>query len=249
MGLSINQQKFINSLHVKKYREQAGAFIAEGDKIVGELLQQDRMEWTALYAVEAWMEKNDRLIRPFLSKTTVVTPSEMKKISTLTTPQSVLAVVRMPTDDLPLVTDAVCLYLDGIQDPGNLGTILRTADWFGIGAVYCSPDCADAYNSKTIQAGMGAFLRVPVREIALEVLLAAHPQRTVWGAVLEGTPLQSARFGSNDLVVIGNEGRGIRPETMRFVTHPVTILRHPDSRAESLNAAVAAAILLYAVAG
>jgi TrmH family RNA methyltransferase len=229
MGLSAGQQKFINSLHIKKYRREAGAFIAEGDKIAAELLQQERMEVTALYAEQEWADKNDHLVRPFLSKLTIVQPAELKKISAMTTPQGVLAVVKMPALEVPLVADAVCLYLNDIQDPGNLGTILRTADWFGLAAVYCSPDCADVFNTKTIQAGMGAFLRVSTREIPLSELLAVCPDRPVWGAVLGGQSLHTARFGSNDLLVIGNEGGGIRPDTLRFLTHRVTIPRHPQS--------------------
>jgi TrmH family RNA methyltransferase len=242
--LSHNQLKFLTALSVKKYRYEHRKFLVEGEKMVDELLSQHLIQVFAIYALEHWVLQNEALCRPFAAKITIVTATELKKISALTTPHSVLAVAEMPPDTADLVTDRPCLYLDGIQDPGNMGTILRTADWFGFSAVYCSADCADAYSPKTIQAGMGAFLRVHTQEMPLEQLLAPTPHRTVWGAVLGGESIENCLLSGTGIMVIGNEGRGIRPETERLLTHRITIPRHPGSRAESLNAAVAAAILM-----
>jgi len=212
--------------------------------MVAELLTQQRVAVSAIYGLEEWITAHEVLCRPFLSKITTITAAELKKISSLSTPHSVLAVAEMPKILPEIITDRVCLYLDGIQDPGNLGTILRTADWFGIPAVYCSADCADVYSAKTIQAGMGAFLRIYTQEVALEQLLAHTPNRMVWGAVLGGTKLAQIDLSGPGVLVVGNEGRGIRPDTEQLLTHRITIPKHPESRAESLNAAVAAGILM-----
>jgi RNA methyltransferase, TrmH family len=248
MSISVNQQKFIASLSVKKYRHEHRKFVVEGEKMVNELLRQQRIRVQAVYGLENWVTENTGIFSKYSGVVHSVTEAELKKISSLTTPNSVLAVADLPADDEPLPdVTSIVLYLDGIQDPGNLGTILRTADWFGIHTVYCSPDCADAFASKTIQAGMGAFLRVFTREIALENLLQQVPFQKIWGAVLNGQSVTDVQFAAGDLLVIGSEGRGIRPEVEHLLTHRITIPRHPAGGAESLNAAVAAGILMSRV--
>ncbi len=212
--------------------------------MAAELLSQQRIAVSAVFGLERWASENAALLAPFPEKFTVVSEAELKKISSLTTPNRVLVVAELPEPAFdPAVLRDYCFYLDGIQDPGNMGTILRVADWFGIPAVFCSPDCADAFSPKVIQAGMGAFLRIPVWEMAFEALNSRVPGLPVLGAVLDGTDVFAAELPGNGLLVIGNEGRGIRPEVEAALTHRLSIPRHPNGGAESLNAAVAAGIL------
>ena len=264
--LSHNQTKLLTALQVKKYRQKYRKFVVEGDKMVAELLAQQRVGVSALFATAAWIEQNAPLLSAFLEKTTLVSEAELKKISTLSTPNAVLAVAEIPPDfeSLPesvtgqtssrglgiklqtsnfKLQTSNCFYLDGLQDPGNVGTILRTADWFGMPAVFCSPDCADVYSPKVVQASMGAVLRIHTAELPLAALLAAAPDTPVMGAVLGGQNVFEMELPKHGLIVIGNEGRGISPESERLLTHRLTIPRHPQGRAESLNAAVAAGIL------
>ena len=209
--LSINQSKRIASLSVKKYREQHQQFVVEGEKMVGELLGQTRIGVSAIFGLQGWAEDNERLLRPFSAQFNAVTAPELAKISTLTTPNAVLAQAEMPQAALESALPAsnLCLYLDGIQDPGNMGTMLRIADWFGLPAVFCSPDCADVYNSKVVQASMGAIFRVKSWELPLAELLETTPDLPVAGAVLGGENVFEAILPTHGLLVIGNEGRGI----------------------------------------
>ena len=253
--LSHNQAKLLTALQVKKYRQKYRKFVVEGEKMVAELLAQQHIGVSALFATAAWMEQNALVVSAFLDKTTLVSEAELKKISTLSTPNAVLAVVEMPhsfepsdpeSEGVPyptLLRSAACFYLDGLQDPGNVGTILRTADWFGLPAVFCSPDCADVFSPKVVQASMGAVLRIRTAEIPLAVLMATTPGIPVMGAVLGGQNVFEMSLPAHGLLVIGNEGRGISPEVEALLTHRLTIPRHPQGKAESLNAAVAAGIL------
>jgi RNA methyltransferase, TrmH family len=246
--LSHNQQKHLRSLSVKKYRQQHGQFLVEGDKMVAELLGQTRINVSQIFALESWIDKNARFLRPFSAKVNPITAAELDKISALSTPNQVLAVADIPLEKInfELVTTDICFYLDGIQDPGNLGSILRVADWFGLPTVYCSPDCVDVYSPKVVQASMGAIFRVQSWEIDLCELLMAAPQIAVVGAVLDGENVFEANLPSNGLLVIGNEGKGISPQTEHLLTHRISIPRHPTGKAESLNASVAAGILAAA---
>jgi TrmH family RNA methyltransferase len=247
--LSHNQTKLLTALRVKKYRQKYRKFTVEGEKMAAELLAQRRVAVSAVFGLERWAAENAALIEPFLEKFNPVSESELKKISSLTTPNKVLVVAEMPNESFSpeiLQTD-FCFYLDGIQDPGNLGTILRTADWFGIPAVFCSPDSADAFSPKVVQASMGAFLRVKIWEIPFEKILENAPNLPVWGAVLEGKNIFEAKLPPNGLLVVGNEGRGVSPEVERRLTHRLSIPRHPNGGAESLNAAVAAGIFAAAL--
>jgi len=256
--LSQSQLKHLRSLSVKKYRQQHGQFLLEGEKMVAELLEQSHIGVSAIFALEPWIEKNSRLLRPISAKINPVTEAELDKISALNTPNQVLAVVDIPLETcnfLPaevstkageLALTDICFYLDGIQDPGNMGSILRVADWFGFPAVFCSPDCVDVFSPKVVQASMGAIFRVPTWEIELAEILANTPQIQVAGAVLDGENVFEAKLPANGLLVIGNEGRGISAQTERVLTHRISIPRHPAGRAESLNAAVASGILAAA---
>ncbi len=258
---SINELKHLRSLSVKKYRQQYGQFLVEGDKMVSELLGQSRIEVFSIYALEPWIEKNARFLRQLYAKINAVTIAELAKISTLTTPNQVLAVAGLPvsqdfssTDPLQvgagsiaatceLASTDLCFYLDGIQDPGNMGSILRVADWFGIPAVFCSPNCVDVFSPKVVQASMGAIFRVQSWEVELSRIVAASPQISIIGAVLEGENIFESKLPTTGLLVIGNEGHGISIQVEKMLTHRITIARHPKGGAESLNAAVAAGIM------
>lgn len=243
--LSHNQTKLIAALAVKKYRYQHQKFIVEGEKMVGELLRQFHIKVFAVFATHAWLEQNNSLLKPFSDQIFPVTEAELSKISSLTTPNAVLAIAQIP--DAPVDNDIpasdICFYLDGIQDPGNMGAILRIADWFGIPAVYSAPDTVDVYNSKVVQASMGAIFRVKNMEIPLSELLEKTPGLPVLGAVLGGQNVFETSLPNHGLLVIGNEGRGIRPDAEQLLTHRLTIPRHPAGGAESLNAAIATGIL------
>lgn len=246
--LSHNQLKHLRSLSVKKYRQQHGQFLVEGEKMAAELLGQTRIAISAIYGLAPWVEKNARALRAHAEKVNTVTPAELEKISTLTTPNQVLMVADLPVDscDLQLPSLTLCFYLDGIQDPGNMGSILRVADWFGFPAVFCSPDCVDVFSPKVVQASMGAMFRIQTAEIDLRDCLKQNPQIPVAGAVLEGQNVFELNLPQQGLLVIGNEGRGISSTTEALLTHRISIPRHPDGKAESLNAAVAAGILAAA---
>ena len=212
--------------------------------MAAELLAQQHVAVSAVFGLERWAAENAALLQPFLDKFNPVSETELKKVSGLTTPNRVLVVAELP--DVPFAPQILqqdfCFYLDGIQDPGNLGAILRVADWFGLPAIICSPDTVDAFSPKVVQAGMGAFLRVHIWEMPLEDVLVLTPGLPVMGAVLGGDNIFQAKLPSNGLVVIGNEGRGISPVVEGLLTHRLTIPRHPNGGAESLNAAVAAGI-------
>lgn len=241
--LSTNQIKFLTALQVKKYRQKYRNFTLEGTKLVTELLHQSRVPVAGVYALEHWAEEHAAILAPHRYLVHVATEAELKKISALTTPPSVLAVAGMPEPLQEEASAGPAFYLDGIRDPGNLGTILRIADWFGFSAVFCSPDCADAFSPKVVQASMGAILRVPVGEQEIAEVLHARPGLPVLGAMLDGENAFEASIPPDALLVIGSEGGGIRPEVEKHLTGRLTIPRAPGSRAESLNASVAAGIL------
>ncbi len=244
--LSKNQVKFLTALRLKKYRQKYRQFVVEGEKMVAETLRQTRFEVDSIFGLESWATQNEAFLKPFFEKFTAVADSDLQKISSLTTPNKVLAVVNSldeQPDFLKLETE-ISFFLDGLQDPSNLGAILRVADWFGIRQIFCSPETVDVFNQKVIQTGMGAFLRVPVFEMDLVDILNKKPDVPVLGAVLDGENIfEKKDLPQSGLLVIGNEGRGISPEIFEKLTHRLTIPRHPSGGAESLNAAVATGIL------
>jgi RNA methyltransferase, TrmH family len=236
-----SQAKYIQSLGQKKSRDESGLFIAEGPKIVRELLQEIPSQITEVYALPEWMRDNASL----LSNTTVteVTEAELEKISQLTTPNQVLALVKKlePASLVP-VKGGLTLVLETIQDPGNLGTIIRIADWFGVQQVICSHDCADMYNPKVVQSTMSSIARVKLAYTDLPVWLSSLPGIRVYAAMLEGQDIASIKKIQEGVVLIGNESKGISKELMQWVNVKITIPK--KGRAESLNAAVAAGIIL-----
>jgi RNA methyltransferase, TrmH family len=245
--LSKQKVKFIQGLQQKKQRQINNIFVVEGEKMVQELLSQSRLKIDALVALEIWADENyKKLSNDFRQKLIVVEPAELRSISTLTTPNKVLATVHMPEFEIDksALQSNFCLYLDGIQDPGNMGTILRIADWFSISYVFCSDTCVDVYNSKVVQASMGALLRINTREINFLTLKKELPNSPVLAAVLAGESLFEAALPKNGILVLGNEGAGIS-ETVLEATDRKIFIPAGESAvgAESLNVGVAAGIL------
>jgi len=236
--LSKAQIKLIKSLQLRKYRREAGLFIAEGKKVVGELIHSS-IKVEHVYA----SEKYDGDI-PHIQ----IGSRDLNMVSSLTNSQGIIAICRIPnsSDAKPDLTKELVLALDDIRDPGNMGTIIRIADWFGIGHIYCSDESVDAYNSKVIQATMGSIARVAVHYVNLSQMLESSKKDhiPVYGALLSGKDVYSEKLTPNGILVIGNEANGISPEIEKFITTPVSIPSYAKGRgAESLNAAIATAIL------
>lgn len=235
-----SQLKYIQSLGQKKSRDEAGVFIAEGPKIIYELLNDIPGQVKQLYALGEWIKMNPSL--PSSTGVVEVTGDELKKISQLTTPNQVLAIVnRFPAPADLTVANKITLALDTIQDPGNLGTIVRIADWFGVEQIVCSSDCADIYNPKVVQATMGSISRLHVLYVDLPAWLRSQSVR-IYAAALEGQDVTSMKKLTEGIIVIGNESKGISDEIMSAVNIKITIPR--KGRAESLNAGVAAGVIL-----
>lgn len=224
----------LRSLQDKKHREALGLFLVEGEKVIGELLAA-RFPFTEIYATAEWRG-------PAEARTHELTTAEMARISHYPTPSTVLAVgtINRPPLLAGALDHGLCLALDGIQDPGNVGTLLRIADWFGFARVLLSPDCADLFSQKVINASMGSFARVAVHTAPLaEALATAHVP--VLGCDLHGDDVHTLPALPDAVIVIGSEGRGLSPAVAARLTRRVTIPRFGG--AESLNAAVAAAIV------
>ncbi len=249
MKISVNQIKHIQSLRQKKYRDRHRVFVAEGDKIVQELLHAGA-GIDMLCALAPWMEKMGPKINSSVQSITV-SPKELERISSLKTPNQVLAVVRQSEHEIPgqFLPDELILILENIQDPGNLGTMIRTADWFGVRHIICSPDTADIYNPKVIQASMGSFMRVKLFYSPLEPLIEKiRKQLQVYGAFMEGEDPFAARISLPAALLIGNESGGISKTVGSLADHKLCIPRFNTNRAsqqpESLNAAMAAGIIM-----
>ncbi len=239
--LSKARIKYIKSLQIKKYRKQEQRFVAEGEKCVVEVLKSDFVvDW--LVVTESFAARHATLLHQYGGEVMVVEPRQLSGLGELKTNESALAVVRMkPNEPMQVKQDKWLLVLDDIRDPGNLGTLLRIADWYGVEGIVASNNTADLYNGKVIQATMGSFTRVRVWYTALPAFLAGV-KVPILGAFLKGEDVHGFRPPAGGLLVIGNESSGISDDVARHVMHRVTIPRY--GRAESLNAAVAAAVLL-----
>lgn len=248
MALSKNTIKFIKSLHRKKFRQKYNKFIAEGEKIVEELLKQQKYTVLELYATATWVDKYSAHLTEQHPSPVLINEGELKLISQLTTPNQVMAIVAMPpVDNTADWSTDWCLYLDGLQDPGNVGTILRIADWFAIPHVAFGPGTVDLFNSKTIQASMGAFLRVNCETISLDGLKENYHSLPIWGATMAGENVFNLDIPKSGVLVIGNEGKGIQEEHLSLLHQQVAIAAPQGGGAESLNAGVAAGILCAAL--
>jgi len=238
--LSKAQNKYIRSLTQQKFRKEFNVFIAEGDKIAREWLISDAIV-KIIVAESSWAETYKELInRHPQAELCIVNEAELEQITNLQTANKVLLVIEIPGENKKLPVDEWCIALDNIQDPGNLGTIIRIADWFGIKHVVCSPDCADYYNPKVIQAGMGSHLRVALHKTALEGFIAQY-KMPVLAATLSGENITKTERLKAAVLLIGNESKGVSAELLKHVTKEITI--PGKGGAESLNAAVSAGIL------
>ncbi len=248
--ISKNRIKYIRSLELKKHRKAEGVFVAEGHKLVGDLLKVFSCQYLAAtpdwYEGHAEMLGNEQFRKVEMDE---VTEDELRRVSFQETPQQVLAVFRQPvwTVDVNLVAkENLCLVLDEVQNPGNLGTIVRLADWFGIEHIFCSKGCADIYNPKTVQATMGGLAHVQVHYADLPALLSSIDKEIpVYGTFLDGENLYEKDLKKNGLIVMGNEGRGVSKEVEAFVSERLLIPNYPEGRetSESLNVAIATAVV------
>ena len=242
--LSKSQVSFVKSLHHKKFRKEHRLFIVEGIKSVSEFIHSD-YSVNSIYCTENVMPKLANLSKKI--KLNLITEADLHKISTLSAPQNILALVQLP-DDKDIETlhlkGTFTLALDGIQDPGNLGTIIRSADWFGINQIICSEDCVEAYNPKVVQATMGSLSRINIQVGNLPEIFKRN-NVPVFGAMLQGTPITETDFGNEGIIVLGNEGTGISDAVINAVSRKVVIPGF--GKAESLNVAVCASLFCYEV--
>lgn len=233
--------KYIQSLSHKKQRDADNVFVAEGPKIINELLNEPAFGVVEIFALPQWRKEHPLLDSiPF----TEIDEPLLEKISALSTPNQVVGIFRKPEIAPFDPAGKISLLLNSIQDPGNLGTIIRCADWFGIDQVMCSRDTADVYNSKAVQATMGSISRVKVYYDDLLLVMQNHAQVTTYAATLNGNDVKSIGFIDEGMILIGNESKGISKELLELPHQKVTIAR--KGRAESLNAAVATGIILHA---
>ncbi len=241
--ISKSEIQFIQSLQQKKIRQREQLFLLEGTKIVGEVLASD-FKLHSFYALSGWIEKNKALLIGKNCKE--ISTEELGKISCLTTPNEVLVVAHIPQKQLDFANlkTNLSIALDNIQDPGNFGTLIRIADWFGISSILCSENTVDCYNPKVIQASMGSFLRTSVfyGNIADALQFALENKIPTYAAVLGGDNLYKKELTQNGIIVFGNESKGISEEISKLVDCQLSIPSFSINTADSLNVSIAAAI-------
>lgn len=246
MNLSKNKIKYIQSLKNKKGRDEHRTFVAEGDKMVSDLLVAG-LNCEILVATSDYVHSiSDQNYK--IEEIIEVSKSDLERISFLKNPQSVLAVFHQPSYNLAdeKINDQLCLALDGIQDPGNMGTIIRLADWYGVENIICSSDTVDVYNPKVVQATMGALARVKVHYVSLpDYLKEVSRDIPIYGTFLDGEDMYKCKMSKNGIIVMGNEGNGIRPEIEAIINNKLYIPNYPQGQktSESLNVAIATAII------
>lgn len=234
--LSAAERKFIRSLHRKADRQERRLFLAEGPTLVREATE-------AGWPIERVVATSEWTVPPAVAALcTTVTQDELGSVSAMESPNRVLAVVRMPAETAPPQPSGLAVCLDGVQDPGNMGTILRSAAWFGVERVVCSPECVESFNPKVVQASMGAVFRLPVHTASLVEYMENLPQSvTVVGAVLDGQNVYAIEPSEPAVLVLGNEARGLSDEARKRLRKAVTIPCF--GHGESLNVAMAATVL------
>jgi len=242
-----NDVKELQALRQAKGRKEAGIFAVEGNKLVEELLSSD-FRINNIFATGQWVEKNPVMAKK-VADYEIVTSKQMEQISNFVTPPGIYATAMIPSFKIkPDNTDReLILMLDGINDPGNLGTIIRTADWFGIRKIVVSKDTCDPWQPKVIQSTMGSIFRIQVVEAELVEFLK-DVKTPVFGALMQGKNVYHTNIGNNQgVIIIGSESHGIRENVMPFVSCPINIPRAESSQTESLNASVAAGIIISEV--
>lgn len=238
--LTKSEIQLVKSLRSKKFRQKYNQFIVEGEKAVAEALQNN-LDVVQVYGTDEWKT----LYLPILGKTpfTPVNTKELERISGFEQPNKALALLTLPPNDFSpnIFNESITIALDFIQDPGNLGTIIRTADWYGIKHIVCSENCVDAYNPKVVNATMGSFARVQVHYVNLEEVLAPYANR-LYACVMDGEPVYDVKNAEKPIVLIGNEGKGVSDVLIQLAQYKISIPR--KGKAESLNAAVATAVII-----
>lgn len=241
-----NQIKYYASLQKKKSREEEGVFLIEGHRSVLELFQS-KLVLKAVIATDAWLSQNEKAVPP--SVECIVAPQvDLERISSLQTPPQVIACAELPRrGQIPMPIGRLILALDTVQDPGNLGTIIRTADWFGIDSIVCSCESADAFGPKVVQSTMGALGRVAVYYTDLDTYLAEVRAAgiSVFGTLLDGENMYEQKLAHEGVILLGNEGNGISAPLLKHIDSGIFIPPYPAGaeNVESLNVAVAAAIV------
>ena len=237
--LSINKLKWIRNLHSKKFRDSEGYFIAEGEKILAEILE---FAPASIFLIVCTQESLEKIKQRDPFDIFIASPSEFERVSLLKSPQGILVVLKNTLSEEKLLDqNKSILVLDNIQDPGNLGTILRTADWFGIDQIYCSEHTVDCFNPRVVQASMGSLFRLIINYGDLSEFLSKQTL-PIYGALLEGESCFKVKIKESAILIIGNEGSGISKEIITKIQHPITIPRNGNG--ESLNVAVACGVLL-----
>lgn len=244
--VTANQRKLIASLQQARHRRALGLFVIEGTRSVLDSARCFEIEM--LVATPAWLEEHGHRLPPHAGTLLTARAEDMKQMSSMVTPQGVLAICRIPAspESFEPGPDELILALDRVQDPGNMGTIMRVADWFGINRIIASPDTVDIYNPKVIQATMGAIARVQVLYMPLAPTLRVLADKgiEIYGTFLGGEPLYASPLSNGGVIVMGNEGNGITDETASAITRRITIPPYPADHptVESLNVGVATAI-------
>lgn len=253
MSISKNQKRKLVQLADKKHREREKLFVAEGEKIAKELLRhhnEGRLLIQQIFAHPDWFLRNKSILPKKGIELIESEPELLRKASSLSTPPGVILTVRMPEQAEPneLPEKDIVMAFEAIRDPGNLGTIIRTADWFGVRQIYCSPDSVDRYNPKCIQSSMGAIARVEVIYTELADLLQKASKKgiPVYGTRLDGEDMYAMEKTANGIIVFGNESRGLSPEIRKLLSRNIRIPEYPrgELSTESLNIASSAAIIL-----
>lgn len=237
--------KYVQSLHSRKNRQKYDKFIAQGPKIANEILTSSNLTVEFIFGTTTYIEKNQDLLKNYKSKVNLVTEKELERISTNKTPNEVILVCdKLVESPKVLLNDGWTFYLDKVQDPGNVGTIIRIADWFGVQNVVLGPECADLYNPKVLQSTMGGFMRVNITKLDFEALVTANQGKNIYAAALDGQSIKELTLDPG-IIVIGNESKGIQ----KSILDASDVLLHIPSGggAESLNAAVACGIIAYSL--
>lgn len=244
--LSKNQIKFINSLSLKKNRNEEGIFVAEGVKILEDLLASD-FELTEIFATKDWIANNSTINTQI--KLHEVSEEELKKISELKTPNKVLALAKIPKQQLDIssLKNKLVIGLEDIQDPGNLGTIIRLCDWFGIENIIANNNTVDCFNTKVIQASMGSIARINVHycNLAETVKILKQSGKSVYATTLSGENIYTSELNIDAIILLGNEGNGLSKEIQQLATHNISIPNFSLklNKADSLNVAIATSII------
>jgi TrmH family RNA methyltransferase len=246
--LSKAEVKRVSRYKQSKFRNQDNLFVVEGEKMVAELLES-AYDIQSIYATAQWIQKNKTIIQTkgVANRIVEIGEDDLNKISLLSTPNQVYSLVKIPQENFSNQTKGLTIVLDGIKDPGNLGTIIRLADWFAVEQIICSLDCVDLYNPKTVQSTMGSIFRTKTNYTDLKTYFESLPKSTpIYGSIVEGgKSIYEKSFQKDSILVIGSESHGISQEIRKYINHNITIPRfRTDNKPESLNASIATAIII-----